>query len=244
MTILLAILLVAVAFAFWARRKGEVWAGPVLAVLSALALVVGVWTSTQSLRKPSPIELAIHVQAGAARALGEKVAAAVSEGEILVLSYAPTPGEKLFTDHRLDGLRMALSNGAYRLTVAGPAVAPGSGPGSDFTVFAQERLAAEANAWLAAHPQVKAIVSLMPTLPPGLAHGGRPLFAFAVADLQDWSAGLRGGGWKAAMINRRLVSAPAAGQAEDWTTQFDLITPETLAAYLKEQSAAPSAPAP
>jgi hypothetical protein len=235
MTIVLAILLLALGGCLLARRQGHAWAGPALVVVTLLALLVGGVAMVGRLRKVSPAKQAMSAQASAAQALGAQVAAHVEGGTVLVLTYAPATGDRLFTDARWEGLALALTSMAYRLVAAGPQVVPGASlpPGSDFVVFAHEKLTADANTWLAAHPDTKAVVSLLPAPPSGLALGGRPLFAFAVAELEGWAAGLRSGQWKAALIAKRAVSATEALDQANWSNLFDLVTPATLADYQK-----------
>ena len=235
MMIVLAILLVALCGCLMARRQGHDWASPALVVVTLLALLAGGVVMVGRLRKVSPAKQAMSAQASAAKVLGEQLAASVESGTILVLTYAPATGDRLFTDARWEGLALALTNTAYRLVAAGPQVVPGASlpAGSDFVVFAHEKLTADANTWLAAHPDTKAIVSLLPAPPPGLALGGRPLFAFAVAELEGWAAGLRSGQWKAALIAKRAVAVTEGLDQSDWAQLFDLVTPATVAAFQK-----------
>ena len=239
MTATLVLLFVGILVCFIGLRKRQAWAIPATVALIIIAVIVGAVGTVHKLRTPSPTALAMDSQAGAGRALGEAVAQLVPEGKILVLTYAPTPGEKLFTDARLEGVRMALTGTAYRIVTAGPQVTPEAAPPPGFVVFPFERLAADAGAWIGANADVKAVVSVMPNPPVGLQNGGRPFFSFAVADMNDWRTGLRGGGWKAAMITKPSLRSSATRTNASWQAEFDLVTPDTIGDYIKSTSVAP-----
>lgn len=240
MRLILILILLGLGGALVARRKGAAWAGPVLALLTILALVAGGVMLVKRIRAPTPATIVMNAQADAARALGEQLAALVPGGPILVLNYAPAGSQRLFTDARWDGLCQALTNPAYHLIAAGPQVVPDAQPPPGFLVFSHEKLAAGVNAWLAANPDTKAVISLMPYPPAGLQLGSRPLFAFAVAELEGWAAGLRSGTWKAALISRRTIVAKDGQAPEDWESIFNLVTPATLDAYQKSVATPPS----
>jgi hypothetical protein len=242
MTIVLLFLAAGLIACMVAHQKGQAWAKSMLVVLVVAALLAAVWAGVMRYRKPTSAEAAADLQAEAGRALGEMVAAEVPAGDILIITYAPVKEREIFTDSRLRGLRTALTNAPRTLVIGGPLAVPDSPEAAAFTVFSAANLAPEINAWLSAHAEIKAVVSLMPYPPQGLRLNGRPMYCFAMREVPGWGEGLRGGGWKGAMLAHVSSQISTSGQTPaGWGALFDLVTPATLAAYQKS-TAAPASP--
>lgn len=232
MTIALVLVLLLAIGGLVATTRKLSWGRPLLIVATVLALALGSWSLVGRVSKKSPAQQAMDVQTAAGRVLAEQVLALGDSGHLLVLVYAPTKGERLFTDLRLAGFTNALAGKALQVTLAGPNMSPTGTPDPSFLVWPQESLARSVSDWLGQNKDAKAVVSLMPFPPRDLSTRDVPFFAFAVHEMPEWQAGVRAGRTKAVLVSRPTLMQVDPAQAKpSWSDMFELVTPETIANY-------------
>lgn len=232
MTVALVIVLVFAVASLVATGRKLAWGRPALLVATVLALALGSWSLIARATRKSPAQQARDVQVDAGRILAEQVLEHVNAGRLLVLTYAPVKGERLFTDMRLDGFTNGLAGRNLQVTLAGPNMTPGGSPDESFLVWPLETLSASAASWLGQNKDVTAVVSLMPFPPRDFSSRELPFFAFAVHEMPEWQAGVRAGRTKAVLVSRPTIMKPEAAQTPPaWSDMFELVTPKNIADY-------------
>lgn len=169
-----------VAAAWWIRRNPR-GGGGVLSAVVVLILIVAVVGLVQRLgRRSEPLTLTFEEAAGEVLA-GEVVSRLTSGDTVLLLRYpASKTGSREITYRRARAFERVAKQAGLTVRQGGGDPRSAGVNEDDYLLFDHTRLATEVTAWCAAHPEVKAVVSMLHQLPPDLpaVKSSPPWFGF------------------------------------------------------------------
>lgn len=239
MSVLGIILLLACAAALVAARRNVPGAKAVVVVCAIGASVLSARNLWSGGKQSSRNDLVGEEQA-AGKVLASLLLAEVNQGTVLILRNPPMEGaSREISAARCEGFLAACKESPLRLVQAGPRRSGSIDATPDFVFFSEAALQQEANAWLAAHKDVRAVVSLLPVWPN--LNPGAPVYAFLdVSRDASWVNGIKNGRIKAAIIYRLRPSAPdanpEAASGNGLPAKFILVTKDNVDAAVKELS--------
>jgi hypothetical protein len=175
-------------------------------------------------------------QGAAGRAIAAVVVRDIPQGGVLVIRLPPsTKFKQEISASRFEGLKAAFKDTPLQIIQAGPLIASMGCDDPSCISFPSEQFETEIVKWLGQHPEIKAIVSLLPIEPQLRGGNLPPLYGFSGGHAMPWADEIRSGRAKAMIVQRR-GALPVDDANGELPPKYMLVTAANLDEALKDQT--------